>query len=308
MCSAADRPSTVAHVGSQTPPVTDASELRIDRLTGLPVVVSRSRQARPNHPVGACPFCPGGMEAPEPYDVRWFPNRWPPLPDGRAEVLLFASDHGLALWQLGPTRVRRIVELWVDRTTALGGRPDVAYVLLFENRGAEVGATIGHPHGQAYALTEIPPAAAAELAHGPCAVCEPPAGAMIVTTAGQWRVWCPSASVHPYELRVAPSTHLPSLPAATDEDRTSLARALVDALARLDQLFGAPMPYMLWWHQCPTGGGQWPLAHVHAHIAPYLRAPATARHIAAGELGSGVFFNPVVPEDAAARLRSLPGA
>src|ERR1039457_5449326 len=56
------------------------ADLRIDPLTGAYVVVTPWRQQRPNRPDGLCPFCPGGLEAPEPYDVRHFPNRWPALP------------------------------------------------------------------------------------------------------------------------------------------------------------------------------------------------------------------------------------
>ena len=57
-------------------------DLRIDPLTGAHVVITPWRQKRPNRPDGRCPFCPGGLEAPEPYGVRHFPNRWPALPDG----------------------------------------------------------------------------------------------------------------------------------------------------------------------------------------------------------------------------------
>ena len=91
-------------------------------------------------------------------------------------------------------------------------------------------------------------------------------------------------------------------------DRDGLAALLVDVLARLDQLFDAPMPYMLWVHQRPTDGGDWPDARLHVHIAPLLRSPGTQRYVAAGELGAGVYFNPVVPADAAATLRGFPGA
>jgi UDPglucose--hexose-1-phosphate uridylyltransferase len=286
----------------------EGPELRVDRLSRTPVVVTGGRQGRPNRPDGSCPFCVGGLEAPDPYDVRWFPNRWPPLPDGRAEVLLYGPEHGKALWQLGRDAARRVVDLWADRTAALGAREDCAYVLLFENRGAEVGATIDHPHGQAYGFAEVPQAPLRELTTGRCWLCEPPAERLVVKTSGRWRAWCPEASSYAYELRIAPTDHLQALPALPEEDRDALADVLVDVLARLDQLFDAPMPYMLWWHQRPNDGGEWPLAHVHCHVAPLLRAPGTARYVAAGELGSGVFFNPVVPEDAAQRLRSLKGA
>ena len=60
-------------------------------------------------------------------------------------------------------------------------------------------------------------------------------------------------------------------------------------------------PYLLWFHQAPaTGGDEW---HLHAHIAPPLRAPGVPRFVASGELGSGTLSNPVVPEAAAAQLR-----
>ena len=280
---------------------------RVDPLSGVPVVVTGSRQDRPNLPEEGCPFCPGGLEAPEPYDTRWFPNRWPPFPDGRAEILLFSPDHDASLSTLGPAGVERVVRLWADRTRQLGGRDDVAYVLLFENRGDLVGATIPHPHGQVYAFTNVPPVPRTELAQPSCALCDPPAPARLVHEDAEWTTVVPVAPLYPYELLIAPRRHVPDL-LAGDDVVLGLARALDDAVRRLDQLFDAPMPYMLWVHQRPTDGGHWPLAHLHLHLAPAHRAPGLQRFVAAGELGSGVWFDPVVPEEAAARLAALPGA
>jgi UDPglucose--hexose-1-phosphate uridylyltransferase len=271
-----------------------------DPLTGVEVVVVGGRQGRPNLPSADCPFCPGGLESPEPYDVRSFPNRWPPLPDGRAEIVLYTPVHDASYASLGVDGARRVVDLWAERTAELGGRDDVAYVLVFENRGAEVGATIAHPHGQIYAFDHVPDAPLAEL--GPCTLCGDAPN--IVFESGGWRSWVPTASSWPYELRIAPVEHVADLPSASTSSRDGLAAVLVDATRRLDALFDAPMPYMLWFHQRPTDGGEWPDAHVHAHLAPLLRAPGTPRFVAAGELGSGVLFNPVDPADAALALRS----
>ena len=80
---------------------------------------------------------------------------------------------------------------------------------------------------------------------------------------------------------------------------------LVDVLHRLDALWDRPMPYMLWFHQRPFDGGSWPSAHVHVEIAVPQRAPGVLRFIAGGELGSGLYVNPVVPESAAAELRAV---
>lgn len=286
---------------------------RVDGRDGAPVWIAGSRQARPNLPSAGCPFCAGGLEAPEPYDVRWFANRWPAMPGDRCEVILYTSDHDASFASLGVAGARRVIDMWAQRTASLGARDDVAYVLVFENRGAEVGATIAHPHGQLYAFAEVPPVAARELSAsagaGGCAVCAQAAGApaagRAVCEAGGWSAVVPHAARYPYELLVAPSSHLPDLPSLDGEARAGVASVLVDALGRLDRLFDAPMPYMLWVHQRPTDGRDWPAAHVHIEIAPLWRAAGVPRFVAAGELGSGVFFNPVAPEDAAAALRAV---
>ena len=113
----------------------------------------------------------------------------------------------------------------------------------------------------------------------------------------------PHASSWPYGLVLAPESHVADLPSLTDRSAAELAALLVDVFGRLDRVFGAPMPLMWWWHQRPTDGGDWPAAHLHAHVAPLLRAEGTPRFVAAGELGSGVYFNPVDPSAAAATLR-----
>ena len=283
-----------------------SDELRTDPVTGDITYVVPARQDRPNLPPSGCPFCVGGVEAPEPYDVRAFTNRWPVFPNGRCEVVLYTSDHDATFASLGVDGARRVVDLWADRTEALGAKADAAYVLIFENRGPEVGATIAHPHGQIYAFDQVPPAARPELERRDQAWdldAETGDGDRLVTSVGAWRAWVPFAATWPYALTVAADAIWPDLPSVPPDGRDDLATTLVDVLGRLDRLFDAPMPYMLWIHQRPTDGGSWPAARVRVQIAPLLRAPGTQRFVAAGELGSGIFFNPVDPADAAAALR-----
>ena len=64
--------------------VVESTHARTDVHTGIQTYVVGSRQARPNLPSTGCPFCPGGVEAPDPYEVRWFVNRWPAMPDDRS--------------------------------------------------------------------------------------------------------------------------------------------------------------------------------------------------------------------------------
>ena len=107
-------------------------------------------------------------------------------------------------------------------------------------------------------------------------------------------------------MRLAPRAHVGSLAALESDARDDLARLLIDVLGRYDRLWPAPhagyrFPYLLWFHQAPANGDdRW---HVHAHLAPPLRAPGVLRYVASGELGSGTLSNPVVPEVAARALR-----
>jgi UDPglucose--hexose-1-phosphate uridylyltransferase len=298
-------------------------QVRLDALTREWVAIVGARQTRPNLPEDRCPFCVGGLEAPEPYDVRSFPNRWPPfLPGppveldealgqgpsrGAAEIVLYTPEHDASFATLEPSEARRVVDLWADRTRVLLDRPEIEYVLVFENRGREVGATIDHPHGQIYAFGSVPPVARHELdvarAHG-CPLCdlvvrESNEGERVVVDDGEWLAWVPFASAWPYGMLLTPHEHLSGLPDASPSSRDGLARVLVDAVARYDRLFDRAFPYMMWIHQLPGDQD----AHLHVHVAPPLRSAHTMRFVAAGELGSGMFFNPVRPEAAAAALR-----
>lgn len=275
-------------------------DLRQDAHTGAWVYLVADRQRRPNLPAAECPFCPGGLEAPEPYDVRWFKNRWPALPGDRCEVLLYSPEHEATFSSLGPTNARRVVDLWASRSAELGARPDVDYVLVFENRGAEVGATIGHPHGQIYAFPSVPEVPARELKAG-TPFAEP--GDRIVSSAAGWRAWVPEAPPYPYSVIVVPDAPYPDLPSLTSSARSGLATVLVDVLGRFDRVFDSPAPYMLWVHQRPFDSKEWPETRVHVEIVSPWRDERVMRYVAAGELGSGVFFNPVSPTRAAQMLR-----
>jgi UDPglucose--hexose-1-phosphate uridylyltransferase len=280
-----------------------SADVRVDRHTGARTYVVASRQERPNLPELTCPFCPGGLEAPERYDVRWFTNRWPAMPDGRCEVILYSPEHDATFWSLGADGARKVIDLWAERSAVLGSRAEIEYVLVFENRGAEVGATISHPHGQIYAFDFVPAVPELELRRGD-ALGDATSDRLVAEAPG-WSAWVPEAPPFPYALLLAATPSVPDLPSLDDAGRDGLATLLVDVLARLDRLFGAPAPYMLWIHQRPFDGRRWAGAKLHVEIVCPWRAAGVMRYVAAGELGSGVFFNPVAPEDAARALREL---
>jgi UDPglucose--hexose-1-phosphate uridylyltransferase len=282
--------------------VARSSDLRTDPYSQARVYVVGSRQARPNLPSRGCPFCPGGLEAPDPYDVRWFANRWPAMAGERCEVVLYTPDHDATFPSLGVAGARKVIDLWAARTHALGARPDVDYVLVFENRGPEVGATIPHPHGQIYAYDHVPTRPERLLANRWAPDDDP--GDRGVHCVGGWRAWVPFAPVFPIAVTLAPVERVADLPSLTDEGRDGLATMLVDVLGALDRLWDRATPYMLWINQRPTDGGSWPHAWLSIEIVSPWRAAGVPRFIAAAEVGGGEFFNPVIPEVVAEQLRA----
>jgi UDPglucose--hexose-1-phosphate uridylyltransferase len=319
-------------------PSAEDSDLRFDLLTREWVNVVEHRQGRPNLPAQGCPFCVGGLEAPEPYDVKAFPNRWPSLlpgppvdldaaeargerrvaARGAAEVVLYSRRHEGSLATLGVAQVRKVVDLWAERTEALLARPEVRSVHVFENRGPEVGATIHHPHGQIYGYGFIHPVArrlaAVTRAHGdPVArevEREREEEARVVHAGAGWSAYVPFASAYPYGVRIVPHDDVHRLADLDDAGRDGLAHALVDVVGRYDGLFPecaereVPFPYLMWMHQAPEPREQ-PWFRFHVQFAPPWRGPGLARFVASGEVGSGVFANPVSPEAAAAALRAV---
>lgn len=278
-------------------------ERRIDPHLGTVVHVVGTRQKRPNLPSAGCPFCVGGLEAPDPYDVRWFANRWPAMAGERCEVVLYTPHHDATFWSLGDDGARRVIDVWADRTAALGLRDDVDYVLVFENRGAEVGATIAHPHGQIYAYDHVPSRQTRRLAAGWCP--DPNPGDRLVVAMEGWSAWVPLAPTFPLSIEIAPDHHLADLPSMCDTDRDRLAHVLVDVLGRIDRLYDAPMPYMMWLNQRPTAAGDEHDAWFSIEIVSPWRSAGVQRFIAAAEVASDEYFNPVIPEAVAERLRSI---
>lgn len=284
-------------------PDTFALDTRHDEYLDTVVHVVRSRQGRPNIPTSGCPFCVGGLEAPDPYTVKSFPNRWPALGEGRCEVLLYTSEHDATFHSIGVDGARAVIDLWAARTEVLYELPGVEFVLPFENRGTEVGATIPHPHGQIYAYDHIPrrPRCRLEAGWRPD---EEPGDRLIVARDG-WQVWTQRASVHPVSISIAPVERIPGLSAADHDTRNGLAGVMVELFARLDRLYDRPLPYMMWLYQAPlTWSGATPPWFNIEIVSPW-RAAGVPRFIAAAELAGDEYFNPVDPAEVADRLRAL---
>lgn len=306
------------------------SELRFNELRGELVAYAIDRQERTFLPArDSCPLCPtkpGGPETEIPlpaYEIVVFDNRFPAFepPQGAAEVVVYTDDHDASFGSLTPQRAEALMWVWRHRYQELGGREDVEYVFIFENRGVEVGVTLHHPHGQIYGYPFLPPVPALEIQAdvrlGGCAPCalierERTDSARILLENDAVLAFVPQAARWPYEVHLAMARHRPSLLECEPEELRLLAEGLQRIQRGYDALFERPFPYVMAVHQAPTsarrvgtpsdGGG-----HLHVEFYPPLRAPEKMKFLAGSEQGAGTFISDVLPEDAAARLREAIG-
>ena len=115
----------------------------------------------------------------------------------------------------------------------------------------------------------------------------------------------PQAAIFPFAITIAPEAPVPDLVALDDAGRNALAAMLIEVLAATDRLWNRAVPYMLWFNQRPTDGGDWPDAHLSVEIVSPWRAAGVQRFIAAAEVAGEEYFNPVIPEVLAEQLRAV---
>jgi UDPglucose--hexose-1-phosphate uridylyltransferase len=301
------------------------SELRFNALRGEEVVYAIHRQERTFLPSREhCPLdptLPGGprTEIPfEAFEIAVFDNRFPAFeaPHGAAEVIVYTDRHEGSLGTLSAQRVEDLMWVWRHRYAELGAREEIRYVLLFENRGVEVGVTLHHPHGQVYGYPFLPPVAELELRAdarlGGCATCalareEMEDGRRLVYESEEVVAYVPYAARWAYEAHVVVRRHRASLLECEAGELGELARALRALVRGYDALFERPFPYVMVVHQAPTGPvpeGLVAGGHVHVEFYPPLRTADKLKYLAGSEQGGGTFIADTVPEESAAALRA----
>ncbi|MFH8594664.1 galactose-1-phosphate uridylyltransferase [Streptomyces rimosus] len=310
-------------------PVSTASEIRHDRLLGDCVAVASHRQGRTYlPPADACPLCPSrdgrATEIPAAdYDVAVFENRFPSLAGdtGRCEVVCFTPDHDASFADLTAEQAALVLEAWTDRTAELSQHPAVQQVFCFENRGAEIGVTLGHPHGQIYAYPFVTPrtermlaslAAHREKTDGnlfdDVLADERADGRRIVLDAEHWTAFVPYAAHWPYEVHLYPKRRVPDLLALGEAARTEFPQVYLEVLRRFDRIFGPdepPTPYISAWHQAPLHAADRGEFALHLELFTVRRTSGKLKFLAGSESGMNVFINDVPPEAAAERLREV---
>jgi UDPglucose--hexose-1-phosphate uridylyltransferase len=328
---------------------------RFNPLRGQWVLVSPQRTQRPwqgqtNKPVAAekiaydpaCYLCPGnpraGGEVTPKYDgVFVFDNDYPALlpPDpgaapqsdglliaeaenGRCRVVCFDPNHSLTLAGMTREGIARVIETWRAETAELGAVPEINYVQVFENRGAMMGSSNPHPHGQIWATGHVPDEPAAETAtqkaylaqHGTKLLSdylaqELKAGERVVIENEEFAAVVPFWAVWPFETIILAKRSVGSF---LDFDAAQVS-GLADLLKRLtgtyDALFQTSFPYTMGFHQRPTDGAQYPEWEWHGHFYPPLLRSAEIRKFMVGFEMLGMPQRDITPEKAAEMLRAV---
>jgi UDPglucose--hexose-1-phosphate uridylyltransferase len=334
----------------------DTPHRRLNPLTREWVLVSPHRARRPwlgqvekippeNLPPydPSCYLCPGNERAGgrrnPPYTGTYvFDNDFPalllpesepfqPAPhplfqaqpeSGICRVVCFSPRHDLTLPELNQPKVEAVVRTWSEQTQELGAQDYIAYVQVFENKGAMMGCSNPHPHSQIWAVSHVPMEPAKELRaqadylaqHDGCLLCavlaeEQRQGVRIVVENSHFSALVPFWAMWPFEILLVAHRHVASLPELTAAETSALADILRRVTARYDNLFEISFPYSMGFHQAPTDGGTYPGWHLHAHFYPPLLRSATVRKFM---VGYEMLANPqrdLTPETAAERLRSL---
>jgi UDPglucose--hexose-1-phosphate uridylyltransferase len=238
---------------------------------------------------------------------------------GRCRVVCFSPRHDLTIAQMRVLDIRRVVDAWIQEFQQLGDEPDISAVQIFENRGAIMGCSNPHPHGQIWANETVPNELAKEVEsfrayhqkHSATLLSD----YLAQEARDQQRVVCenehfvvvvPFWAVWPFETLLISRKPVSSLLDLQDQERTSLADVLRQITIRYDNLFNTSFPYSMGFHQRPTDGKQYPEFHLHAHFYPPLLRSATIKKFMVGYEMLAMPQRDVTPELAAARLREVP--
>jgi len=329
------------------------SHRRKNLLTGEWVMVSPHRTKRPwqgqvektipdERPVydPDCYLCPGnsragGVKNPPYKSTLVFTNDFaalkPDVPDmdedensilkahavrGTCRVICFSPRHDLTLPEMEIPAIKDVVDIWAEQTRELGVK--YRWVQVFENKGSMMGSSNPHPHGQIWAMDQLPNEATKEeinqLAYynnsgSPILIdyltTELKAGERIILENQDWVVLVPFWAVWPFETLLLPRRAVKRLPDLKDSERENLARILKDLLTKYDNLFETSFPYSMGWHAAPYTDANHSHWQLHAHFYPPLLRSATVKKFMVGFEMLAEAQRDLTAEGAAKQLREL---
>lgn len=256
------------------------------------------------------------VDNPQPRDDSQHPLLARADVNGTCRVICFSPRHDLSLAQMSIEQIEQVIATWTSQSVELGAR--YKWVQVFENKGAAMGCSNPHPHGQIWAMDHLPTLPAKENAnqhsyfaeHGRCLLgdyvgTELAHGERIVCSNTDWVALVPYWAAWPFETLLLPRFPVTRLRELPDARRRGLAAILKSLLCRYDNLFEIEFPYSMGWHGAPEGAGSAEHWLLHAHFYPPLLRSATVRKFMVGFEMMAEAQRDITPEMAAARLREV---
>ncbi|MBW1213394.1 galactose-1-phosphate uridylyltransferase [Pantoea allii] len=235
---------------------------------------------------------------------------------GTSRVICFSPDHSKTLPEMSLSALKEVVRTWQQQTAELGQH--YPWVQVFENKGAAMGCSNPHPHGQVWANSFLPNEAQREddlqrryfAQKGSPMLMDYSAreqqdGSRTVVETDHWLAVVPWWAAWPFETLLLPKTHVKRLTDLTDAQRDDLANAIKRLTSRYDNLFQCSFPYSMGWHGAPFNGDDNEHWQLHAHFYPPLLRSATVRKFMVGYEMLAETQRDLTAEQAAERLRSV---
>ncbi len=308
-------------------------ELRYNPLIGQWIMVSSVRKKRPWRPKNYCPFCPGAEETGYGWDVLVLPNRYPVLDTsaekpknegfykkaramGKCGVIVETPEHDVKdLDELSPEQMKRVIDTWIKITEQSSKDKRIAYLMIFRNKGREIGVSLTHPHGQFYALPFIPLKARLKIDNsreyynksGECIFCrilkeELASNERVIYENQDYVLFMPFFANWPFEVHIYPRRHVQFLTQLNQREIENLADIIRVTTATLNSLFERQMPYIMGIFQAPFIGGI-EFYHMHIEFYPVLRDAVKIKYAAGIETTTWEFTYDGLPEENAEKLR-----
>lgn len=337
-----------------TNPINEYPHRRFNILTGEWILVSPHRTKRPwqgkKDPVKQstavshdkdCYLCPGNQRAggeanPDYKSTYSFANDFSAiLPDtpyeqhqdgllisesesGVCKVICFSPDHSLTLPLMSIEAITEVVQLWKKEYKELGEKEGINYVQIFENKGAIMGCSNPHPHGQIWSHHSIPDEILKKnsrlkdywIKHkksllGEYLKQELVSGERILMRNDHFVALVPFWAVWPFETMIIPVKHYQNIGQLNAEEEKAFADIIKKLTIRYDNLFEISFPYSAGIHQSPTDGENHPEWHFHMMFYPPLLRSAEVKKFM---VGYEMFATPqrdITPEYAADTLKQL---
>ncbi len=235
---------------------------------------------------------------------------------GCSRVICFSPDHSKTLPELTNDQRMQVVDCWKKQTADLGQQ--YQWVQVFENKGAMMGCSNPHPHGQVWAQQHLPSDPAKKLTQlgeyystysRPLlldyARQEVEKQERVVCQNNHWVVVVPYWAAWPFETLLLPLFDVQSLDSISDQQTESLAEIIGEITTRYDNLFETSFPYSMGWHSAPFDNQAHPEWTLHAHFFPPLLRSASVRKFMVGYEMMAEAQRDLTPEQAADRLKAL---